>query len=150
MLAFEDLKPFAKGLTEDQARIVIEDVEAELLRIAPTLLNSADPTVLRILRAAGIRYAGYLATGARVTTLHETTRGPFTDRTQVTPNSAADIFTVSEIQKLNDLAEITNEVPLAAAPVGLFPESPIHGLPGCDGTAEFVYPPTGGIGWLGQ
>jgi hypothetical protein len=153
MLDFNDLKPFVKGLTEDQSRIVIEDVEGELARIAPTLLNSADPTVLRILRAAGIRYAGYLATGARVATSHEVTRGPFVERTQIAPagsNSAADIFTVSEIQKLNDLAEITTETPLVAAPVGLFPESPIYGLPGYDFATGFTYLPTDGIEWLGQ
>jgi hypothetical protein len=153
MLDFNDLKPFVKGLTEDQSRIVIEDVEGELLRVAPTLLNSADPTVLRILRAAGIRYADYLSVGARRATSRETSRGPFVDRVQMAPsgtNAGVDIFTVSEIQKLNDLAEITTETPLVAAPVGLFPESPIYGLPGYDFATGFTYPPTGGIEWLGQ
>jgi hypothetical protein len=153
MLDYNDLQPFVKGLTEDQSRIVIEDVEGELARIAPSLLDSANPTVLRILRAAGLRYFDYLQTGARRVTRHEVTRGPFMDLTQTLPNASiasADIFTPSEIQKLNDLADITTATPLTAAPVGLFPESPIHGLPGYDFSSDYTYQPTDGIGWLGQ
>jgi len=156
MLVYDDLRPFAADLTEAQSRIVIEDVDAELTRIAPTLLASADPTVIRIMRAAALRYFDYLKTGARQITSRERTRGPFIDRTQVAPtgtNAGVDIFTASEIQKLNDLAEITataTATPLTAAPVGLFPESPICGLPGYDFTAGYTYQPSDGVGWLGR
>lgn len=152
MLVYDDLKPFAAGLTEDQSRIVIEGVEAELVRIAPTLLDSADPTVARIMLAAALRYFDYLKTGARQITSRTRTRGPFIEGIQVAPsgtNAGVDIFTASEIQKLNDLADITTETPLVAAPVGLFPESPICGLPGYD-FAGYTYQPTDGVGWLGR
>jgi hypothetical protein len=151
MLDFNDLSPFAADLTEAQARLVIEDVEGELARIAPTLLDSADPAVIRILRVAALRHFDYLRSGGRRTTRHEQIRGPFTELNMASPTDAAaqvDLFTPVEVQKLNELAAIPDAVSLIAAPVGQFP------LPGGNGyrsgSFDYTYPATGGVNWLGQ
>lgn len=153
MLNFNDITPFVAGLTEAQAVIVIEDVEAELLRIAPTLLNSADPSVMRIMRAAGIRYAEYLKSGAKRLMIHETIRGPFTDVRRLAPTEKAvalDVFTAVEIQTLNAIADTTDPTPVVASPIGMFPLPEIYGPSLYSPNTDFVYPPSGGYGWLGQ
>ncbi|HEY5482826.1 MAG TPA: hypothetical protein VIK31_03305 [Propionibacteriaceae bacterium] len=129
MLVFDDLKPFAADLTEAQSAIVIEDVEAELARIAPTLVNTDDPTVMRVLRAAALRYAEYLKSGGRRLVVRDRSRGPFINRDQMAPAAGdADIFTVSEIDKLNAAANVVPTTPLVASPVGEFPCSDLGRL----------------------
>lgn len=123
MLDSSDITPFIR-LTENQVRIVIDDVEAELGKIAPSLTTSDDPTVLRVLRTAAIRYGEYLKTGARKSTRRDRTRGPFTTSDQLEPTSqpsGADIFTASEAQRLRDLASIIITPSAIALPVGYFP-----------------------------
>jgi len=122
MLVYDDLRPFAADLTAAQSVIVIEDVEAELARIAPDLTGTADPTVFRILRAASLRYAEYLKSGGRRLVVRDRSRGPFINRDQMAPSTGdADIFTVSEIDKLNAAANVVPTTPLVASPVGEFP-----------------------------
>jgi len=124
-----DLKPFAADLTEAQALIVIGVVEAELARIAPDLTSTADPTVLRILRAAALRYAEYLKNGGRHLVVRDRSRGPFINRDQMAPSTGdSDIFTVSEIDKLNAAANVIPTTPLVASPVGEFPCSDLGRL----------------------
>jgi hypothetical protein len=122
MIEFDDIKPFAEGLTVDQARIVIDDVEAELERVAPTLVDTDSPQVVRILRAAALRYNEYLKAGGRRLTSRQRTRGPFDSRDEMAPTvSGAAIFTVSEIDLLNAAADVTTDTPRISAPVYSFP-----------------------------
>jgi hypothetical protein len=153
MLVYNDLKPFVAGLTAAQSVIVIEDVEAELLRIAPTLTASSDPSVMRIVRAAGIRYAEYLKSGAKRLMIHETVRGPFTDVRRVAPTEKAvalDVFTAVEIQTLNAIADTTDPTPVVASPIGMFPLPDIYGPSQGNPNTDFIYAQSGGYGWLGQ
>jgi len=129
MLVYDDLKPFAADLTEAQSVIVIEAVEAELARVAPDLVDSVDPTVMRILRAAALRYDEYLKSGGRRLVVRDRSRGPFINRDQMAPSTGdSDIFTVSEIDKLNAAANVIPTTPLVASPVGEFPCSDLGRL----------------------
>lgn len=156
MLDFSDLSPFAADMTQEQARLVIEDVEAELARIAPTLVDFADPTVVRICRTAALRYFDYLKSGGRRTTLRMRVRGPFEERDQVSPtdqgaSSNTDIFTAVEIQSLHEVADTATPTPTVASPVGAFPLPESYRYPlGAPVGTDYTYPPTGGIGWLGR
>lgn len=126
MLDISDLTPFV-DLTEAQARIVIDDIEADLDKIAPSLVASDDPSVIRITRVAALRYANLLKDGGRRVKVRQATRGPFDTRTEMadTGPSGVNLFTPGEIEQLQVIANATVVAgPVLALPVGSFPPAP--------------------------
>lgn len=127
MLDVNDLTPFAADLTDAQARIVIADIEAELSSIAPSLVTSDDPSVLRICRAAGLRYAKYLANGGQHVKSQQRTRGPFDTRTDLSDANqpvGANLFTPGELENLRSIVDSTAVQLTISLPVGSFPDPP--------------------------
>lgn len=127
MLDINDLTPFV-DLTEAQARIVIADIEADLNKIAPSLVSSDDPTVVRISRVAALRYANLLKDGGHRVKVRQATRGPFDTRTEVSDAgspSGVNLFTPGEVEQLGLIADSASvNDPTLALPIGSFPPAP--------------------------
>ena len=127
MLDINDLTPFV-DLTAAQAEIVIADIEADLGKIAPSLVASDDSTVVRITRVAALRYANLLKNGGQRVKVHQATRGPFDTRTELADGgqpSGGNLFTPGEVDELSlivDASAVTATT--IALPTGAFPPAP--------------------------
>lgn len=89
-LQFSDLSPLAPSLTEAEAAIIIEDVEAQAVEAAPCILEDGfpyAPSIKSILRQAALRW--HRTGGSGVTTV-QASRGPYSQSTTIDTRSSGE------------------------------------------------------------